>query len=479
MSFPGSPSNGQIATVNNITYVYSSASNTWTKSATGQVTIGNTNTSTSITTGALIVAGGAGIAGNVFAGSIYTDNLKFANGNPYTSTTIANTTDITANASSGTNVGLSLTTTGVTANTYGSSTSVPVITVDAKGRITGVTTSSISGSLTFTGDVTGTGSTGSSTALTLANSGVTAGNYGNAASIPTIVVDSKGRITSITSNAVSTTISLAGTSGSGTVSGGGTLTFASTNGVTIAVGSSYANISTPQDIRTSASPTFAGGSFTGNVTRNSKAIITNYSGNVAPASPIQGDEWFRGNTGTIYKYIYDNVSSTYNWVNYSSALYNANTAAVANTLALRDSGGNLIATNFLGTASSAKYADLAEIYTTDKNYEPGTVVVFGGTEEITATKITHDTRVAGVISTNPAYLMNSEATGLPVAFTGRVPCKVRGPVTKGDVLVTSAYPEYAERMTEVLYRPGCILGKSLGDVAENVFATVEVVVGRF
>jgi hypothetical protein len=420
MSFPASPSNGQLATVNNITYVYSSASNAWTKTTTSQVTIGNTTSSTSTTTGALIVAGGAGIAGNVFAGSIYTDNLKFANGNPYTSTTIANTTDITANASSGTNVGLSLTTTGVTA-----------------------------------------------------------GNYGSATSIPTIVVDNKGRISSITTNAASSTITLAGSSGSGSVSGGGTLTFASTNGVTIAVGNSYANISTPQDIRTSASPTFAGGSFTGNVTRNSKAIITNYSGNVAPASPIQGDEWFRGNTGAIYKYIYDNVSSTYNWVNYSSALYNANTAAVANTLALRDSGGNITATNFLGTASSAKYADLAEIYTSDKNYEPGTVVVFGGTAEITATKITHDTRVAGVISTNPAYLMNSEATGLPVAFTGRVPCKVRGPVTKGDVLVTSAYPEYAERMTDVLYRPGCILGKSLSDVAENVFATVEVVVGRF
>jgi hypothetical protein len=330
-----------------------------------------------------------------------------------------------------------------------------------------------------TTDITANTPSGNNVGLSLSSTGVTAGNYGSATSIPTIVVDSKGRISSITTNAASSTITLAGTSGSGSVSGGGTLTFASTNGVTISVGSSFANISTPQDIQTSASPTFAGGSFTGNVSRNTKPLITNYTGNVAPSSPIQGDEWFRGNTGTLYKYLYDNVSSTYNWVNYSSALFNANTGAVASTLALRDTGGNLTATNFLGVASSAKYADLAEIYTADKNYEPGTVVIFGGTEEITATKITHDTRVAGVISTNPAYLMNSEATGLPVAFTGRVPCKVRGPVTKGDVLVTSAYPEYAEKMTNTLYRPGCILGKSLSDVAENVFATVEVVVGRF
>jgi hypothetical protein len=75
--------------------------------------------------------------------------------------------------------------------------------------------------------------------------------------------------------------------------------------------------------------------------------------------------------------------------------------------------------------------------------------------------------------------MNSEAEGLPVAFTGRVPCKVRGPVSKGDVLVTSAYAQYAERMHDTLYRPGCVLGKALGEVADNEFATIEVVVGRF
>jgi hypothetical protein len=383
-----------------------------------QVTTGTAATSTS--TGAVRVTGGMGVTGNVFAGSLYSDNYKYANGNPFVSTTVGNTADITANVPSGNNVGLSLTTTGVTANTYGSSSAIPVITVDSKGRITGVTTSS-----------------------------------------------------------VSSTINLSGTSGTGSVSGGGTLTFASTNGVTATASGSTITISDPQDIRTTASPTFAGGTFTGNVTRASRPLITNFSGNVAPANPIQGDEWFRGNTGAIYKYIYDNVSNTYNWVNYSSALYNASTSATANTLALRDSSANLTATNFIGTASSAKYADLAEVYTSDQKYEPGTVVVFGGSAEITATTKTHDTRVAGVISTNPAYLMNSEAEGLPVAFTGRVPCKVRGPVSKGDVLVTSAYAQYAERMHDTLYRPGCVLGKALGEVADNEFATIEVVVGRF
>jgi hypothetical protein len=75
--------------------------------------------------------------------------------------------------------------------------------------------------------------------------------------------------------------------------------------------------------------------------------------------------------------------------------------------------------------------------------------------------------------------MNSEATGLPIAFTGRVPCKVRGPIEKGDVLVTSAHEGYAERMFSTLYTPGCILGKALGTAKENEFTTIEVVVGRF
>jgi hypothetical protein len=214
-------------------------------------------------------------------------------------------------------------------------------------------------------------------------------------------------------------------------------------------------------------------------TRGGKPIVTNYTGNTAPSNPVQGDEWFRANTSVMYKYLYDNISSTYNWVDMTSGLYSANTSAVANTLGLRDSNASLSANVFIGKATSAQYADLAEIYEADRVYEPGTVVVFGGAKEITSTKKTHDTRVAGVISTAPAYLMNSEAAGLPVAFTGRVPCRVKGPVSKGDVLVTSAHETYAERITSTLYQPGCILGKSLGEVADNEFATIEVVVGRF
>jgi len=216
---------------------------------------------------------------------------------------------------------------------------------------------------------------------------------------------------------------------------------------------------------------------TGQLLLRNNNVITNFTGNSAPTNPKQGDEWYYRPTDTLYKYIFD--GATYNWISISSALYAANTGAVANTLALRDGGGNLTATNFLGVASSAKYADLAENYVADAIYMPSVVVVFGGEKEITVSTQSHDTRVAGVISTNPAYLMNSECDGLPVAFTGRVPCMVKGPVNKGDLLVTSIEPGVAQALVSEEFKPGCVFGKSLEQITDSNIATIEVVVGRY
>ena len=85
---------------------------------------------------------------------------------------------------------------------------------------------------------------------------------------------------------------------------------------------------------------------------------------------------------------------------------------------------------FYGVSTQAKYADLAENYQADADYTPGTVLVFGGECEVTTTTVTHDTAVAGVVSTHPAYLMNAESGNVSVALTGRVPCQVQGPVNK-------------------------------------------------
>jgi len=95
-------------------------------------------------------------------------------------------------------------------------------------------------------------------------------------------------------------------------------------------------------------------------------------------------------------------------------------------------------------ATSAQYADLAEIYLADADYVAGTVVIFGGDMEITICQEAADERVAGVISTEPAHLMNAGQQGLPVALRGRVPVNVIGPVVKGDSLVTSSTVGYAQ-----------------------------------
>jgi hypothetical protein len=111
----------------------------------------------------------------------------------------------------------------------------------------------------------------------------------------------------------------------------------------------------------------------------------------------------------------------------------ANMSSSANTIAGRDGNGNLAANLFQGTATSANYADLAEKYLPDAEYEPGTVVMVGGEKEITACNTIG--YALGVISTNPAYMMNSELVGgVYVALRGRVPVKIQGPCAKGDLI---------------------------------------------
>jgi hypothetical protein len=115
------------------------------------------------------------------------------------------------------------------------------------------------------------------------------------------------------------------------------------------------------------------------------------------------------------------------------------TPSANNTYTLGESSlkwSTVHATTFSGTATTANYADLAELYLSDFAYEAGTVVRVGGEFEITATDGNHNHSVLGVISAYPAYLMNNQLeNGIPVALKGRVPVKVGGTVKKGDRLV--------------------------------------------
>ena len=126
----------------------------------------------------------------------------------------------------------------------------------------------------------------------------------------------------------------------------------------------------------------------------------------------------------------------------------------------------------------ATYADLAEYYEGDQEYESGTVLVFGGDKEVTTTDQMNDIRSAGVVTTNPAYTMNADQTGIKVciALAGRVPCKVVGRVKKGDMLTTSATPGYAVRVTTPTL--GSIIGKALEDKDYGEAGVIQVAVGR-
>jgi hypothetical protein len=132
-------------------------------------------------------------------------------------------------------------------------------------------------------------------------------------------------------------------------------------------------------------------------------------------------------------------------------------------------------------ATSAQYADLAEMYVADAKYSPGTVLVFGGEHEVTVSSVSHDARTAGVVSTNPSYLMNSgltSANAVALALTGRVPCWVQGPVEKGDRLV-NVDTGVAGRLEADKYEVGCVIGKSLEAIADNSLQLIEIAIGRY
>lgn len=117
----------------------------------------------------------------------------------------------------------------------------------------------------------------------------------------------------------------------------------------------------------------------------------------------------------------------------SAIVPSANNSYTLGTSALKWS--TVHATTFSGTATTANYADLAELYLSDFAYEAGTVVQVGGEHEITMSDGKENHSILGVVSAFPAYLMNNQLeNGVPVALKGRVPVKVGGTIKKGDRL---------------------------------------------
>jgi hypothetical protein len=172
------------------------------------------------------------------------------------------------------------------------------------------------------------------------------------------------------------------------------------------------------------------------------------------------------NDTTLFRSTQNNLPDTNNTRNLGSAAYQFL---------------NVYSTNFVGTASAAKYADLAERYKSDVPLLPGTVVCLGGRAEVTACRNLGDPNVFGVVSTNPAYLMNSDAgendTHPPIAFVGRVPAMVLGPVYKFQRLMASS-TEGAVCAWNDDYGSLAVIGRALEDHLTNDVAVIEIVIGK-
>jgi hypothetical protein len=135
----------------------------------------------------------------------------------------------------------------------------------------------------------------------------------------------------------------------------------------------------------------------------------------------------------------------------------------------------VFATTFNGTATTALYADLAERFVADQDYPPGTVVKLGGSVEITECTEDASEEVFGVVSTDPAYLMNTAIEGLPVALIGRVPVRVTGTIKRGDRLI-SAGSGVARAATEGELTLFNIIGRALEDKTTADEGVIEAVV---
>ena len=381
----------------------------------GQVQADNVDATNGITAGTTVSATGNVSGGNVTtAGQVQADNLDATNG-----ITAGTTISATGNVSGG-----NVTTAGqVQADNLDATNGITAgTTISATGNVSG-------GNITTGGDVDATGNittggdvdaTGNITAASFAGSGALLSAL-NGSNITTGTV-AAARVATLNQN---TTGTAGGLSSAVTVELTGNITGSAT----------FTNAGDTASIATTltADPTIT---LTGDVTGS--GTMTNL-GNVSFATTIAADSVTLG-TDTTGSYVQQGATSgngISGSVNSEAGTFTVTSNAVSSntgsTLVFRDASGNFSANVITATATQAQYADLAENYLSDHEYEPGTVISIGGPLEITVCGL--GDYPAGVISTDPAYLMNSDlVAGLPVALVGRVPVRVFGSVIKGQLL---------------------------------------------
>jgi len=264
------------------------------------------------------------------------------------------------------------------------------------------------------------------------------------------------------------------------------------------------------------------------IAQNQVSLLENFASDTAPSNPIEGQLWWKpvdsqlfvrsngtwlgidsdskvtsvlDNLGAYHTVVISKVngiitsltsSDTTDWV--------INISETAIEPHFRDSGNTGVAgpatikaginlntdstksMKFHGTATTAQYADVAELYTSDKEYEPGTVMTNNtdDSQEVTQTVNSLDSKVIGVVTTDPALLMNStlEGTTVGIALLGRTPCKVIGSINKGDRIISSSVPGHGQsekNVSEYTYQH--VVGRAVESKTSTGEGTVEVIVG--
>jgi hypothetical protein len=445
---------------------------------TGNITSTSSTTSVSTTTGAFVIPS-LGVSGNVNANAYYSNYYLYSNGNPITTPAGGSNTMVQFN-NSGTFTGATylqynLTSGNLVSNstTQSTSTTTGAIVTPSAGISGNVNANAFySNYYLYSNGSTITTPAGGGNSMVQFNDG---SNFSGATYLQ--YNKTSGNLVSN-----STTTSTSKTTGAIVLGGG------------IGIGGNVFANAFYADYHLYAN---------GNVLKSGSTFTTS---NTAPSGAVIGDFWYKGNSDVLYEYVQDAASNKF-WLDLSSTTNNfanltATTATITNAaitnltqtvvpssnasinIGSASSGyfNAIYAVTFTGTSTTAKYADLAEMYHSDDYYAPGTVMIFGGDLDVTISTQSHDTRIAGVVSTNPAYLMNDnfeQDNWLPIALTGRVPCNVRGPVNKGTILVSSDQPGIACALDKSKYEIGCVIGKSMDIITDNSVRKIEIAVGRY
>ena len=341
--------------------------------------------------------------------------------------------------------------------------------VTATGNVTGGNILTV-GVISATGNIAGNFFIGNGSQLT----GIAAGSsYGNANVVANLAALGSNPV-STTGNVTSGNILTGGLiSATGNITGGNVL------------GGANVNATTHTGTTVSVTSTVTGSQFNGSGAGLTSIPAANVSGTVANATYATSAGSATTATsattaGTVTTAAQPNITSV---GTLTGLTINNATTAITNGAANGVGNIGTSANSFnviFAKATSAQYADLAEMYVADADYPPGTVLEFGGNHEVTVSNTAASALIAGVVSTNPAHLMNSTAQGkhlAAIALVGRVPTQVIGPVTKGAMMV-SAGNGYAQASATPAM--GTVIGKAVEDFtgASGASGTIEIAVGR-